>query len=173
MRGDSFRVLARRRLADSLHHGGLEANIVDSKQIEISGAGPVASVEIGAEEQSLLGESILGLTSELASSQPLTAPVELPNRGELTVKLVNRTVLQRLDELRGDISIYQGFFFTALGALISFGIATFPESDKGLVLDRTNLIASALALGFLVTFGWLWARAAKRAKVLYDQVFSN
>lgn len=136
---------------------------------------PIATqpAKLRLEDQEALSASIESFTSELAGTQPLTAPVQLPNQGELAVRLVNRDVLRRLDELRSDASLFQGIFFTVLGALLGSSVAAFSAGEEGLALDQINLMASAFWLVGLFTFGWLWRRASERSRKLYEQIFAD
>jgi hypothetical protein len=118
-------------------------------------------------EDAVLSAPIARLSAELAGEGAFSAPVKLPDSDQLTVRLVNISLLQKLDELRDDIALFQGGFFLAAGAILGLTPSMLaPSVEQGI------WVAAASFCLFLGVFGFLWRRARKRADVIRAKLFA-
>lgn len=63
---------------------------------------------------------LLKYSLRLASTNPLSAPIKMPDEDALTVRLVPIHQLQRFDELRDDAALWQAIAWTAGGGVLGF-----------------------------------------------------
>lgn len=118
----------------------------------------------------IIVEPFTKLTSQLAQTSLPTAPVKIPGPEELTVRLVNVSQLQRLDELRGDVALLQTILFTIVGTVLGFVTNVFTSNQA---MDRSAWIFLVLLLGASVLFGVLTARASQRTMKLQRRLFDD
>ena len=118
----------------------------------------------------IVPDSLVELSTRLAGGYQTSAPVKMPAPDELTVRLVNISLLQRLDELRGDAALLQSFLCCAVGGLLGFLTNVFTSNQS---LDKNAWIFLTLLLGFAAVFGFLTMRASRRAETLRQKVFDE
>lgn len=99
-------------------------------------------------------------TTEIAGGYEPSAPVRIPNREELTVRLVNISQLQHLDELRSDVTLLQTILGAGIGGVIGFLTNIF-TSNQG--MDKQSGVFLVLLAGVAAVFGLLARRAGKRS----------
>jgi hypothetical protein len=115
-------------------------------------------------------EPFTKFASQLAQDSLPTAPVKIPEPEELTVRLVNASQLQRLDELRSDGALLQTILFTMIGAVLGFVTNVFTSNQA---MDKSSWIFLAFLLGGSVLFGVLAMRAGRRETELRRRLFDD
>jgi hypothetical protein len=109
------------------------------------------------------------IEEELDVHKP-TAPVRFPQPNELEVRLVNVAELQRLDELRGDVSIFSSLFWTLIGGIIGF-LGNLAASEAP--LDGVRWMFLGLVAAFAAIIGALLLRAGGRAAAHRRRLFQD
>jgi hypothetical protein len=117
-----------------------------------------------------IADPLIRYTQELAGNREPYAPVKLPSPNDMTVRLVDITQLQRLDELREDAALMQTIFWTTIGALVGVLTNIFTSNQN---IDTKSWILILLLAGGASIFGFLNLRASKRSeklrrRILYD-----
>ena len=94
-----------------------------------------------------------GIPSEKASEYYITAPVEIPTREQMTVKLVPMHLMTRLEEARSDEQFWGAVFWAVVGAILGV-VCNWVTSDP-IDITRPSLVVMAVfvAIGFLTFFG--------------------
>ncbi|MEJ0011274.1 MAG: hypothetical protein WDM94_01345 [Bauldia sp.] len=123
------------------------------------------------ESVGVLSGPVNRLAAELAGLEAPTAPIQLPSKEELTVRLVNISLLQRLDELRGDVTLLQTIFWTIAGGLLGLITTLFGSVQSTILFDKAAGALLVLLTIFLGLFGFLWRRASKRADEMTKKIF--
>lgn len=124
-----------------------------------------------SDEVARIARPIAEIARELTqSTHTPTAQVILPSADRLQVHLVNISDLQHLDEARNDVNLLQTIFFTALGVVVGFLTNTITSP---VTLQTSSWMFLSTVLVFTVTFGLLWARAARRAAELRNQLYGK
>jgi len=77
-------------------------------------------------------------------AKDFTAPVSLPPRSSLVVKLVNSELVYRLEEYRNDKSVFAAFFWLLLGGVLGVVYDLFKTNDFPL---NVSTIAFIFVLG--------------------------
>jgi hypothetical protein len=126
---------------------------------------PLPETQIG-----IVSEPFVELTSRLARDSLPTASVKLPDPEDLTVRLVNISQIQRLDELQGDTALLQTILFTSVGTVLGFLTNIF-TSNQG--MDKSSWIFLAFLLATCALFGALTARASRRTTELRRRLFND
>ncbi|PHN00914.1 hypothetical protein [Flavilitoribacter nigricans] len=124
-------------------------------------------------EVGLLNLSLDELSSEIIGEYRHSAPVKMPNREELTVRLVNISLLQRLDELRGDVTLMQTILWTIIGTILGFATSLFGSEQSIDQIDKRSWWLFLLLIIFAGVFGYLTQRANKRAVKLRNKLFQD
>lgn len=132
-----------------------------------------APAPLDMEQVGILSGPISRFASELASEGPLMAPVQLPSPSEITVRLVDRSVLMQLDQARDDVSLFQNYFFAAFGTLLGVVVTMFRWTGTDLKLDQVSLASTSLLIIFLLSISFPWFRASRRARQLRAQIFPD
>jgi hypothetical protein len=117
-----------------------------------------------------IADPLIGYAQEIAGNREPYAPVKFPTPNDMTVRLVDITQLQRLDELREDASLMQTIFWTIIGALVGVLTNIFTSNQN---VDTKSWILILLLAGVAAIFGFLTLRATKRSeklrrRILYD-----
>lgn len=118
----------------------------------------------------LIAAPLTKLTGDIARGYPPTAPVRLPNREELTVRLVDSAQLHRLDELRGDVALHQSILFIGIGALLGFVTSLFFTNTR---VGAGGWVFLGVLLGMSLLSGVFARRAARRAAMAKRRLFSD
>jgi hypothetical protein len=127
--------------------------------------------DVSAENySSVIPDSLARLTNEITGGYEHSAPVRMPPRDELTVTLVPVSLLQRLDELRSDLTLFQSMLWAAIGGIIGFLTNIF-TSDQG--LNKNSGIFLALLCGVTVLFIFLTIRASRRAEAIRQKIYNE
>lgn len=129
-----------------------------------------AALEVEDRDLGVVSTPLVDLMADITERNSPTAPVKIPNKNDLTVHLVNIDLLRRLDELRGDVSLYQTMFWTFLGIAFGF-IVSF--STSGQVMTRDTWMLLFLGSAVVTIFGLLWHRATVRAQRIREKVFNE
>lgn len=119
----------------------------------------------------VLDLSLEQLSSEIIGEYQHSAPVKMPNREELTVRLVNISLLQRLDELRGDVTLLQTILWTIIGILLGFVTSLWGSDQAISQIDKHSWGMLTLLCAFTGVFGYLTKRASNRAENLRAKLF--
>jgi hypothetical protein len=128
--------------------------------------------EVGP-EFGVLSTPIRTLAAELAGEGAFTAPVQLPSKGQMTVRLVPVAVLERLDEARSDTMLVMSAFLTLAGAelgllpAVTSAMLHPPKSDP---ITVSLFCAGLLFLGFT---GFLWWRGSRRVAAVRNAIFGT
>ncbi len=118
-----------------------------------------------------LGDSVRQLSSELTGEAEPSAPISLPSRSDLTVRLVDVALLRRLDELRDDLALVQGAFWTIAGALL--GVVASGLTSSNAMTDQLVWTVVGILLMFLILIGFFWFRTNKRASTARARIFGE
>jgi len=91
--------------------------------------------------------------SEKASEYYITAPVEIPTREQMTVKLVPLHLMTRLEEARSDGKFWGAVFWAVVGAF--FGIVCNWVTSDPINITTCSLVVMAIlvVVGSLTFFG--------------------
>lgn len=115
-------------------------------------------------------EPLLRLTADIIGAPATSAPIRMPNRDELTVRLVNVDKLQRLDELRDDVTVMQTVCGTATGGLLGFLANVFTTTSH---MDAKMWIFLGLLGAVVGVSMFLTRRVSKRASDLRARIFDD
>lgn len=140
------------------------------KQLETTASTELMDLTSEAYASDVLPDSLVRLTTELSGGYEPYAPVRMPNREELTVRLVNISMLQRLDELRSDISLYQNFLWAAIGGIIGFATNVLTSNQP---VDAKAALFLALLCVFAAVFTILVVRGSKRAEAVRQRIYDD
>lgn len=118
-----------------------------------------------------ISSSLTNFAAEVAANgMAHTAPVTMPSREKLTVRLVNVELISRLDELRSDAAFHIGFAWAAVGLVTGIFTNIFTSESP---LDRKTIVFSALAITIAIVFAFLAVRASRRARILKLQLMDD
>lgn len=126
-----------------------------------------------AEQIGILNSSLTQLSSDIIGDFQHSAPVKIPNREDLTVRLVNISMLARLDELRGDATLMQNFFWTVMGTLLGLITSLFSSDTAIDQIDKHSWILVVLIVIVAGVFGFLMVRSSRRADKLRSKLFQD
>jgi len=90
--------------------------------------------------------------SEKDSEYYFTAPVEMPSREQMRVKLVPLHLVNRLEEARSDERFWGAVFWTVLGAILGI-ICNWVTSDP-IIISRASLVVMAILIVVGVLSCW-------------------
>jgi hypothetical protein len=107
---------------------------------------------------------------ELAGGVEPHAQVKLPRPEDLAVRLVQVSALQRLDELRSDVSIHLSMLTTAGGLIVGFltNVLTSNQPFNPQYWPFLGLLGLTA-----ITFGGLTWRASRRAERIRRRLFDD
>jgi hypothetical protein len=158
---DAFKLLM---MLDTLHQSITRRAVI---QQEIEGTldelRNVVDEALPAESQdkapTAIGDTLQRLEDRLkeleAINQELTAPVLLPRREAMSVRLVDVTLLDRLEEARADATQMSSVMALFIGAIL--GIVVNWATAEALVITRVSLVL-LVVLGSLAVATYLWWR---------------
>lgn len=107
----------------------------------------------------------------LASAEPPSAPIKMPEKDALTVRLVPIHQLQRFDELRDDASLWQSIAWTAGGGLLGF-VTNFLTAQAAPTDIATYMVVGLLCL-VAVGAGRKHASVSRRLDHLRQKLFET
>lgn len=122
-------------------------------------------------KQAELVQSIERSADLLSGRIPTSARVKLPAEEHLTVELVPLGLVQRLEEAKGDLSLFQSFFWTLFGTLLGV-ITTLVLAPSSLTsVDKATWVTICALLLAIGIFGFLWNRASNRADKIREKTY--
>jgi transcriptional regulator with XRE-family HTH domain len=118
-------------------------------------------------------EEIQGLKEKLtllqATSQAITAPVTLPSREDMEVRLVSSTALDHLEEYRAE----ENKWFSLLGVFIGSILGIFVNVFTGGQMKAEAWILIVVFVLFVVLTGWTGLTYRRRGDRLRDRILGN
>jgi hypothetical protein len=109
-----------------------------------------------------------GTSYDTPSDSPLTAPIHMPSREDLTLNMLPANLIYKYDEYRSDESRMSAFFFTFLGAFL--GVIINWVTSHPLVISIPSLIIEFIILIVLIFSGGFTYSFHKRAKETKSEI---
>lgn len=110
------------------------------------------------------------IATQVAGGYETTAPVKIPDQEELTVRLVNISQIQRLDELRSDATLMQTILWSGIGAILGFFTNVVTSNQP---LEKYAILFLILLIGITIVFAFLTKRASRREQDLRRRLFDD
>ncbi len=123
-----------------------------------------------ANDEFEIARHILKEGDELASAVDPSAPIEMPARSDLVVKLVSLDKLRLLDDARSDVQTFFGLMLLFAGGVVGFLVNMMTSNQS---FDR--FAWSFLGALFLVVlvFARLLRRSTRRADDVRKEIFAK
>lgn len=115
-------------------------------------------------------EPLIRYANQIAGGQESSAPIQMPSREDLTVRLVSISQLQRLDELRNDSSLFQSILFTIVGVLLGLPITIYTSNVS---MSKPLWAILWVLAGVTLIFACLTIRASRSAAELRRKIFGK
>ena len=120
-----------------------------------------------------LTDSVNRTVDVLSGRIPTTATVRSPRPEFLEVELVPLALVQRVEELHSDTSIFQGFFWAFLGGLLGLFVSVVLNGTNVSSIDKATWVAIVCLVSSAIVFWTLWQRASKRAALRRAQFYDE